>query len=190
MAVWEIFLLGIALAMDAVAVGMTNGMVEPKMRLGKLMLIALFFGAFQAVMPVLGYYLGAAFTSLVEKIAPWLSFALLGFLGGKMIYDGCKKEEGELKPVGLLKLCVQAVATSVDALAVGVTLLAVETASSLPFSVWWCALVVGGVTFCLSAAAVFCGKKLGNRLADKAEIVGGVILILIAVKILVENFLP
>lgn len=190
MAVWEIFLLGIALAMDAVAVGMTNGMVEPSMRLGKMLLIALFFGLFQAGMPVLGYYLGYAFTSLVEQIAPWLSFALLVFLGGKMIYDGCKKEEGELKPVGIGKLCLQAVATSIDALAVGVTLLAMETASSLPFSVWWCALVIGAVTLMLSFIAVFCGKKLGNRLADKAEIVGGIILILIAGKILVESFLP
>lgn len=190
MSVWEIVLLGIALSMDAVAVGMTNGMVEPQMRVRKALLVALFYGFFQFLMPVLGYYCGAAFASAVEKIAPWLSFGLLAFIGGKMIFDCFKKEETCAEPVGVKKLFVQALATSIDALAVGVSLLAASTsAAGLPFSVWLCALTIGAITFSLSAGAVFLGKKIGNRLADKAELVGGLILIAIGLKILIESFL-
>ena len=163
MSVWEIVLLGIALSMDAV---------------------------FQCLMPVLGYYCGAAFASAVEKIAPWLSFGLLAFIGGKMIFDCFKKEETCAEPVGVKKLFVQALATSIDALAVGVSLLAASTsAAGLPFSIWLCALTIGAITFSLSAGAVFLGKKIGNRLADKAELVGGLILIAIGLKILIESFL-
>ncbi len=190
MSVWEIVLLGIALSMDAVAVGMTNGMVEPQMRVKKVLLVAFFYGAFQFLMPVLGYYCGAAFTSVVEKIAPWLSFVLLAFIGGKMIFDCFKKEEACAEPLGLKKLFVQTLATSIDALAVGVSLLAASTSETgLPFSVWLCALVIGAITFSLSVGAVFVGKKIGNKLADKAELIGGIILIAIGLKILIESFL-
>ena len=87
MAIWEVMLIGVALSMDAFAVGMTDGMTEPKMRVWKILFIALLFGLFQFLMPVLGYYFGSIFTSLVEGIAPWLSFAILAFLGGKMVFD-------------------------------------------------------------------------------------------------------
>lgn len=198
----EIVFIGIALSMDAFAVGMTNGMVEPKMRTFKVLAIAFAFAFFQFGMPLLGYFLGAAFTELVEKIAPYLSFGLLLLLGGKMIFD-CAKEKAEKKresalrpyllaqanPLGAGKLLVQAVATSLDALAVGVTLLAAETGAGLPASVWLCAFVIGAVTFSLSVIAVSIGKKAGDKFSDDAGLLGGVILISIGLKILLEGVL-
>ncbi len=189
MSVWEVLVLGLGLSMDASAVGMTNGMVEPKMKVFKVLLIALFYAFFQALMPVIGYYCASLFSSVVVKIAPWLSFILLGFIGGKMIFDCFKKEEKTLEPVKIGKLCVQAIATSIDALAVGVTLLCTQTTVGLPCNIWLCALMIGGVTFCLATAAVYIGKGIGDKLADKAELIGGIILIAIGLKILIESFL-
>ncbi len=189
MSIWEILLFGLALSMDAVAVGMTNGMVEPQMKVKKVALVALFYAFFQFAMPVIGYYAGYAFSSVVEKIAPWLSFGLLLFIGGKMIFDCFKKEEKSNEPLGVGKLCVQALATSIDALAVGVTLLATQTSVGLPCNIWLCALTIGGVTLLLSFAAVYIGKAIGDKLADKAQLVGGLILIAIGLKILIESFL-
>lgn len=219
MSVWEILLIGVALSMDAFAVGMTNGMAEPKMRALKMTLIALTYAFFQFLMPVLGYYCGAAFASLVKKIAPWLAFFLLAVIGGKMIADffidyfKAKKaaksaagepmreepaeepetlaEAGEVraqKKLGAGKLLVQAVATSIDALAVGVTFLAAEVSEGLPFHVVFCALAIGAVTFCLSFAAVFLGKRIGNRFSSGAGLLGGLILLAIGLKILIESF--
>lgn len=197
MAIWEILLIGVALAMDAFAVGMTNGMSEPKMKWGKILLIAGAFGFFQFMMPAIGYLCGSVFTFIVEKIAPWLSFALLAFIGGKMLVDcileARRKKRGEeveeRKPLGVAKLLVQAVATSLDALAVGVTLLAVKTANGLPMSEWWCFVLIGVITFVLVLPAVLLGKKAGDRFADKAEIFGGLVLIAIGIKILIEGLL-
>jgi len=130
MSIWEILLIGAALSMDAVAVGMANGIADPKMRLCKMLAIAGMYALFQFVMPVIGYYGSSFFSEFVEKIATWLSFALLGILGGKMIFDGVrewisrKRAQGqpeEIKPqkkLGFLTLTAQAVATSIDALAV------------------------------------------------------------------------
>lgn len=189
MSVWEIILIGVALSMDAVAVSMTNGMTEPNMKSGKALFTAFLFGLFQFLMPVVGYFCGKAFSALVEKIAPWISFVLLGLIGGKMIYDSFQKEEAKPQSSGLGKLLLQAVATSIDALAIGVTLLAAETAAGLPFSVWECALDIGAITFSLSLLAVFLGRKIGNRLSEQAELLGGIILVAIGLKILLENFL-
>lgn len=200
MTIFEILLIGIALSMDAVAVSLSNGMTEPKMSFGKMLMIALSFGLFQFLMPLLGYGCSFAFSSLVEKIAPWLSFALLGILGGKMIVDFFKERraakageslEGNEKAAKLTlgKLLIQAVATSIDALAVGVTLLAVETTEGLPLNVALCALTIGMVTFSLSLVAVFAGGKVGNAFSDKAELLGGLILIGIGLKILIEGLI-
>lgn len=195
MEIWEIVTIGVGLSMDAFAVGMTDGMAEPRMRILKIFLIAGAFGLFQFLMPVLGYYLGSVFTSLVKRIAPWLSFAILAFLGGKMIFDFIMehRKKGEepppAHPTGAAKLLVQAVATSIDALAVGVTLLAAETSQGLPFHVTLCALVIGAITFALSVAAVFIGKKAGDKFSDKAQLLGGVILVAIGLKILIEGLI-
>lgn len=198
----EILLLGVALSMDAFAVGLTNGMVEPNMSLRKAALIAAFYGGFQFFMPLVGYFGGSAFSVLVEKIAPWLSFVLLGFIGGKMIFDSAREEEKSLKPLaggaplvtekplGLGRLVAQAFATSIDALAVGVSLLAQEVTGALPFPAVLCAFAIGIVTFTLSLFAVIFGKTAGNRFADRAETAGGFILIAIGVKLLLEGVLP
>ncbi len=198
MQLYEILLIGVALSMDAFAVGMTNGMTEPKMRFWKMLIVAGTYALFQFLMPVLGYYCGYAFATLVSKIAPWLGFALLAVIGGKMIFDFAmeriKKRRGEetvptAKPLGAGKLLLQAVATSIDALAVGVTLLAEETSVGLPMHAVLCALTIGAITFALSLLAVFLGKKIGNRFAGGAGLLGGIILLAIGIKILVEGLL-
>lgn len=193
MAVWEILLIGVALSMDAFAVGMTDGISEPKMKPWKPILIAAFFGAFQFLMPVAGYYFGSIFTFAIKEIAPWISFAILAFLGGKMVFDFFmergKRGQGETaaKSTGVPKLFVQAVATSIDALAVGVTFLASDATQGLPMHVTLCALVIGAVTFMLSLVAVFLGRKAGDKFSDKARLLGGLILIAIGLKILIEG---
>ena len=193
MSVFEIILLGVALAMDAVAVGMTDGMAEPKMKFKKVLETAGAFGLFQFFMPLVGYCAGEIFARYVTAVAPMLSFLILVILGGKMIL-GCIKEMLDPRPRfemkkegGSLKLLMQALATSIDALAVGITLLALESTGTLALSPLSCSVVIGVVTFALSLGAVFIGKKAGALLADKAEILGGVVLILIAVKLLFEG---
>ncbi len=214
MQVYEILLMAVALAMDACAVAMTNGMTHPKMPVKKALLIGALFGFFQFLMPVIGYFITGiianAFLDTFEKISAWLSFGLLAFLGGKMLVDSIlemreKKaqtsaENGENgegaemvdveKPLSFGKLCVQAVATSIDALAVGVTLqMAAISASGLALGVWGATGVIGGVTFLLAVGAVYVGKLVGNKLADKAGLIGGLVLIGIGLKILIESFL-
>ncbi len=197
MEIWEVLLIGVALAMDAFAASLTDGMVEPNMKGWKVALVAGLFGLFQFGMPVLGYYFGYTLSFLVQKIAPWLSFFLLLLIGVKGMADGIgemrAKKRGEEPPprgnIGAGKLLLQAVATSIDALAVGITFLAVETSEGLPMSAVWCSVLIGVVTFTLSVVAVFIGKKAGNRFADKAEIFGGAVLIGIGIKILLEGLL-
>lgn len=183
----DLILIAVALSMDAVAVGMTNGMEDPRMGRGKMLLVAAFYGGFQFLMPVFGYYGSAAVSALVEAVAPWLSFAVLVLIGGKAVV-GSVGQKRTLLPskatLGLGKLLLQAVATSIDALAVGVSLLAEEVSSGLPMPAFFCAMVIGGVTFLLSLAAVSVGKAAGDRFSDKAELVGGIVLILIGVKLL------
>ena len=196
MQLWEIFIIGVALAMDAVATSLANGMAEPRMRALKMLVMAGAFGLFQFGMPLIGYYCSAAFASLVEKIAPYLSFVLLGFIGGKMIFDAIKegnRQERTLargeKKLGAGELVMQAVATSLDALAVGVTLLATETTAGLPYHAVLCTLVIGVVTFALSSIAAVVGKKAGDRFSDRAELMGGVVLVCIGIKLLFEGVL-
>lgn len=216
MSVAEIVLLGIALSMDACAVGMTDGMTHPKMRICRVALIAFLFGFFQFLMPLMGYYitglLADAFLSTFEKISAWVSFGLLAFLGGKMIFDAIQEwraakteKEGAVgvdasltadacpyclkKELGLGQLILQAIATSIDALAVGVTLQMSALSSGLALGAWGATGVIGGITFGLVFGAVFVGKAIGNKLADKAEFIGGLVLVGIGVKILLEGLL-
>lgn len=202
MGVFDILVLAAALSMDAVAVSMTDGMSEPSMPLKKSLSIGGFFGVFQALMPLIGYFVtglvASAFLGVFERASAWVSFALLAFLGGKMIVDGVRElreakeggapEEGKTLSVG--RLAAQAVATSVDALAVGVTLqmAAISPAGLFP-PVGWSVLIIGAVTFALCVPAVYLGKLIGNRLADKAQLIGGVVLVGIGLKILLEGIL-
>ncbi len=212
MQVWEILLLGLAVSMDACAVAMTNGMCEAKMPLKRVLLIGLFFGVFQMLMPVIGYYVAGAvaeaFLDIFEKISAWISFGLLAFLGGKMLWENisemvkAKRENAKTGGAGtcpvekntkrpwVLQLLLQAVATSIDALAVGVTLkMADLTETGLALGVWGATSVIGLITGVLSIAAVFIGKKVGNKLAEKAGLLGGIVLLGIGIKILIEALL-
>lgn len=224
MSVWEILLLSVALAMDACAVAMTDGMTNPKMPVWKALIIGLFFGFFQFLMPVIGYFITGvvadAFVSTFEMISGWVSFVLLAFLGGKMLFEsikelvtehkqrkaeraencvnGCstgiktadeRKEENTEKPLSFGRLTVQAIATSIDALAVGVTLQMATISGGLALGVWGATGMIGIVTLALSFGAVYIGKLLGNKLADRASLIGGVVLIGIGLKILIESFI-
>ena len=194
---WAVLLLSLAMAMDACAVSMTNGMAESKMPFRKTLLIGTSFGVFQFVMPVIGYtityFVAGAFESVFENIASWIAFALLAFLGGKMIVDcivesrkcACNKDEECETQCGKLtfpKLLVQSVATSIDALAAGVSLRMTEISSGLWLGVWGTTGMIGVVTLCLSVAAVYIGKAVGDKLASKATLFGGIVLVLIAIK--------
>ncbi len=195
MEIWDIFMLGVALSMDAFAAGLTDGMRETKMCPDKLLLIAATFGFMQFAMPLAGYLFGGLFAAVVERIAPWLSFALLAFIGGKSVVEFLSERNKPSlaglgrKPVRHGEIAVQGLATSLDALAVGVTFLAAETSKSLPMSVFWCSAIIGCTTFLLSCAAVLFGKKIGDRFADNAKLLGGIVLILIGFKILLEGLL-
>ncbi len=197
----EITLLGIALSMDACAIAMTNGMTNASMRAKGAVKIGLFFGFFQFLMPVIGFFVAGifaeAFMETVQKISSWVSFALLAFLGGKMLFE-CIKEwkngqkdqtEGEIAELTTSTLFMQSVATSIDALAVGVTLQMEWISGGLTLGVWGSSAVIGVVTFVLSVAAVYIGKLVGNKLADKASFLGGVVLLGIGIKLLLEGIL-
>lgn len=202
MNIGEILLLSIALAMDASAVGMTDGMTHPKMPCKKQALISGLFGFFQFLMPLIGFFLcgiiAEAFFETFQSISAWVSFSLLLFLGGKMIFEAVMemraRKRGEVclqqSELCLPKLLTQAVATSIDALAIGVTLqMAVISQKGLALGVWGAPLCIGVITFILSFIAVGIGKKIGDKLADKADLFGGIVLICIGIKILIESFL-
>lgn len=188
MTLLEIFLIGIGLSMDAFAVAICKGLAMPNKvdRKGAL-LIALYFGVFQAVMPALGWLLGSQFARYVTQMAPWIAFVLLAWIGGSMIRESLSKEEKEEAEMGAVshkELLVLAVATSIDALAVGVTFSMLELAVSIGAAV----ALIGCTTFVISLGGVYVGNVFGARYKGKAEFVGGAILILIGVKILLEHF--
>lgn len=191
---WQLILvslgLGVGLAMDACAVSMSNGMNEPNMKTGKAMGVAALFGIFQGVMPMIGWL---CVSLIVEQFAkfelwiPYIALALLAIIGAKMIYDGAKSKKEQEKPAKLTiaVLFVQAVATSIDALSTGFGL------ADIAGDVWWMALVssciIAVMTFALSLGGVYLGKRFGMRLGDKAQIVGGCVLIGIGLEIFITG---
>ena len=191
MGILEVLLTGVGLSMDAAAVSMTNGLNEPKMRIWKVLLIALFFGVFQGVMPLIGYFAGTLFAEAVASVAPYVAFVLLGFIGGRMIYEALKKKQEEEEPadknLSVSALTVQAIATSIDALAVGISLLALSESGALKINIFAACALIAACTFIISLEAVFIGKKFGAVLADKAELIGGIILVAIGLKIFIEG---
>ena len=180
----EVFLIGIGLSMDAFAVSVCRGLKMQKLNVSQTALIALFFGGFQALMPLIGWFLGTQFESYITAIDHWVAFILLAIIGGKMIYDSCKKEEDDNSDKSVLnikELFVMAIATSIDALAVGITF------AFLDVNIWSSICIIGITTFVLSAIGVFIGHKFGAKYKSKAELAGGIILVLIGVKILLEH---
>lgn len=179
-------MLGVGLAMDAFSVSVSDGILLGKIKLGNAVKIALFFGFFQFLMPVLGYLAGTTFSGIIEAYDHWVAFALLGIIGGKMIFEavGDKEEKkSDENPLALKTLTILAIATSIDALAVGVTFATINTPVLISSA------IIGILTFIISLAGVYLGGKCGDIFGNKAEIAGGVILVLIGTKILIEHTL-
>lgn len=179
------FLLGVGLAMDACAVSMANGLKEPKMKLRKLLFIAGLFAIFQAIMPLIGYFLGHAILEWIDKFIPWIALVILCFLGGNMLISGIRnKEETKDKSLTFFNLLIQAVATSIDALSVGFTIANYKIEEAL-----LCVSIIALVTFIICIVAVCIGKKFGTKLGNKSEILGGIILIVIGLEIFLSGIL-
>lgn len=172
--------------MDAVAVSMTNGMTVRPLRLREAFSIAAAFGIFQGLMPLLGFFAGSVFAGYMSAIDHWIALILLGFIGAKMLWDAWKQKEDDVvccTRLTVRMLFAQAVATSIDALAVGVSFAAMKV------TIWYAVSVIAATTFVCSIIAVFIGKKFGDILNKKAEIFGGCILILIGLKIFIDGMI-
>lgn len=181
---WELFLIGVGLSMDAFAVSISKGLSVRRYRPVQSLCCGLWFGAFQMIMPLTGYLLGMNFAAYVEAFAHWIAFGLLALIGGNMVREAFSNEEehvdASFAPLVMLTL---AVATAIDALAVGVSFAALQV-SILP-----AICIIGTTTFCISAAGVRIGSVFGEKYADKAELVGGLILIAIGLKIVIEHYI-
>ena len=182
---YDLLLLGVALAMDAFAVSVSRGLRTTRFRPGEGLALGATFGGFQALMPFIGWLLGASLTGIIEKYDHWIAFFILVILGIKTIWETAreKEENAENKdePLKIRTLLLLGVATSIDALAAGVTL----TVSEIPL--WVSLLVIGSVTFLLSFLGVFLGNRFGAVFRRPACYLGGIILILIGVKMLLEG---
>ena len=182
MGFWELLLLGVGLSMDAFAVSVCKGLAVQRADKKTAVVCGLWFGFFQALMPVIGFFLGRIFADAIEAVDHWVAFGLLSIVGVNMIKEALEDEESsadtDLSPKAMLPL---AVATSIDALAVGVSLAMAEV------NIWTAVALIGVTTFLLSAAGSLVGGVFGRKYEKKAEIFGGVTLILLGLKILLEN---
>ena len=182
----ELLLIGVGLSMDAFAVAICKGLGMSRLNMKQASVIALFFGAFQAIMPLIGWAAGSWLADLITPIDHWVAFALLAFVGGKMLWDAFHEEDDENPDqmdakLDLKELLMLAIATSIDALAVGITFAFLQT--DIVPSV----AIIGCTTFVISFAGVAVGHFFGARFEKPATIVGGVVLILIGLKILLEH---
>lgn len=182
-------LLGVGLAMDAFSVSMANGLNEPDMKKSKMCGIAGVFAGFQALMPLIGWICVRTvvqYFKLFERCIPWIALLLLGFIGGKMLVEGIRdKDSGQEKPgLGMGALLVQGVATSIDALSVGFTIAEYGWLMALV-----AALIISAVTFVICMAGLVIGEKFGTKLSNKAQILGGVILIAIGLEIFITGMM-
>ena len=177
----ELFLIAVGLSMDAFAVSVCKGLSVKKVGVKHAALAGLYFGGFQFLMPVIGYLLGFRFESVIETVDHWVAFVLLAFIGGNMIKESFGKAEELNDDFGVKTMLLMAVATSIDALAVGITFAFLEV-QILP-----AAGLIGVTTFLLSFAGIYIGNVFGARCKSKAELAGGIILVLIGVKILLEH---
>ena len=188
MGIADLLLVAVGLSMDAFAVSIANGLSKKNVNIKWAFLIGLCFGLFQGIMPVIGFALGSAFTKYITSFDHIIALVLLSYIGGKMLYDCIKerknKDDGEPacnSELTIGELLVQGVATSIDALAVGVSFAALDV------NIVTSAAFICGVTFLFGCVGVCIGKRFGDKLSDKAQIVGGLILIAIGVKIFIEH---
>ena len=178
----ELFLIAVGLSMDAFAVSVCKGLAMPKCTFKKAAIVGLWFGGFQALMPAIGYILGAQFQESIASIDHWIAFVLLALIGGNMIHEALDNDEEEADAsLDVKTMFLLAVATSIDALAIGITF------AFLKVSIIPAVCFIGIVTFIISFAGVKIGNVFGARYKNKAEIVGGIILILLGLKILLEH---
>lgn len=178
----ELFLIAVGLSMDAFAVSVCKGLAMPKCTFKKAAIVGLWFGGFQALMPAIGYILGAQFQEAIASIDHWIAFVLLVLIGGNMIHEALDNDEEEADAsLDVKTMFLLAVATSIDALAIGITF------AFLKVNIIPAVCFIGIVTFIISFAGVKIGNVFGARYKNKAEIVGGVILILLGLKILLEH---
>lgn len=182
MGIAELFILAVGLSMDAFAVAVCKGLAMQEAKVKSMLIVGLWFGGFQALMPLIGYLVGVQFSEAIQAVDHWLAFLLLAAIGGNMVKESLSKDEepGDAS-LAAKAMVLLALATSIDALAVGVSFafLNVEILPAVTF--------IGVTTFCLSAAGVKVGSIFGSRYKSRAELLGGVILILLGVKILLEH---
>ena len=178
----EILLISIGLAMDAFAVSICKGLSLKTMSWKKAIIVGLYFGVFQALMPLIGYFLGSTFESVVTKVDHWIAFILLGIIGINMLKEAFgKDEENQNDKVDFKTMIMLAIATSIDALAVGITF------AFLKVNIAIATTMIGIVTFAICVIGVKIGNKFGDKYERKAEVVGGIILIFMGIKILLEH---
>jgi putative Mn2+ efflux pump MntP len=181
----EIILIAISLSADAFAVSITLGLSVKKPTVPEMLLPGIYFGLFQAAMPAIGYFLGVYFANKIQFLDHWLAFVLLGFIGGKMIKDSVSKEYEEEKPSGysfaFAKMFVLACATSIDALAIGITF------AFFKINIFMAILITGITTFTISTLGVKTGNILGAKCKSRAEFTGGAVLVILGMKILLEH---
>lgn len=188
MGIVELLLTAIALSMDAFAVSVCKGLGMRRMRYDQALVISLYFGVFQALMPLIGWLLGTSFSRYIQAFDHWIAFVLLAFLGGKMLWDVFHEKEDEEQESAECRLdhrelFMLAIATSIDALAVGIAF------ACLDVNIWSSVSIIGVTTLVISFVGVWIGNRFGNRFQKKAEIAGGLVLILIGVKILAEHLI-
>ena len=183
MGIVELVLIAIGLSMDAFAVSICKGLATKKVNIKQMATAGIWFGGFQALMPLIGFLLGTTFASAINKFDHWIAFILLVLIGGNMLKEALGKEEADCDCGGsfaIKTMFVMAIATSIDALAVGVTF------AFLDVKVWIAVIFIGVITFIMSAIGIKIGNIFGDKYKSKAELLGGIILILLGVKILVE----
>ncbi len=180
-----IILIGIGLAMDCFAVAISKGISVKKFYYSSTLFMAFLFGLFQAGMPLIGYYAGKSFVSFISKSDHWIAFGLLTLIGGRMLYEGLKNHQlannGESNPFHWLKILSLAVATSIDALATGIIFV------PYPDVIWKAIFIIGVISFLFAIVGMFIGVHFGKRFRIKVEALGGIILMALGIKILIEH---
>ena len=196
MSYWEIIIIAVGLSMDAFAVSITLGLSVKKPKIIETLLPGIYFGFFQALMPLIGYFAGTYFAKKIQHLDHWVAFALLCVIGGKMIKDSFSKEKKsepspdagkdiapapDESPLKFIKMLLLAIATSIDALAVGITF------AFFQVNIFMAILITGLTTFCISTAGVKVGNAFGAKYKSKAEFIGGAVLVILGIKILIEH---
>lgn len=179
----EIILIAIGLGMDALSVSLCKGLSMKEMKWKNAIIIGLYFGIFQAIMPCIGYFVGTRFQSIIENWSHWIALVLLVLIGINMIREALFGEEEANDKIDFKTMIMLAIATSIDALIIGVTFAILKSSIILP------SIIIGVITFIMSVVGVKVGNLFGNKMGKNAEVFGGIVLILIGIKIVVEHYI-